>query len=100
MLFEGAFGFRTLVPQPHEMKIDTVFDLSSLTKVLATTIAAMMLVRDAKLKLDDRVMRFFPDFGVHGKRPGHTSPFARALLRAFAAWRPFLQTHHRYRARR
>ena len=28
VVFEGAFGFRTLVPQPREMKIETVFDLS------------------------------------------------------------------------
>jgi CubicO group peptidase (beta-lactamase class C family) len=49
------------------MKADTIFDLSSLTKPLATTTAIMLLVREGKIRLDDRVTRFFPNFGVHGK---------------------------------
>jgi len=65
--FEGAFGQRTLQPERSPMRLETVFDLSSLTKPLATTVAVMMLVRDAKLKLDDRVTRFFHNFGVLGK---------------------------------
>lgn len=88
--YEGAFGNRTLVPDPSPMKLDTVFDLSSLTKPLATTIAVMMLVRDGKLRLDDRVTRFFHNFGVHGK----TVVSFRHLLAhcsGLAAWRPFYQ---------
>ncbi len=88
VVFEGAFGFRTLAPQPREMKIDTVFDLSSLTKVLATTIAVMMLTREAKLKLDDRLTRFFPNFGVHGK-DRVTLRHLLAHCSGLAAWRPF-----------
>ncbi|HTR63633.1 MAG TPA: serine hydrolase domain-containing protein, partial [Candidatus Binataceae bacterium] len=67
IVFEGAFGHRSLVPTRTPMKIDTVFDLSSLTKALATTVAAMILTRDGKLRLNDRVTRFFHNFGVHGK---------------------------------
>jgi len=88
VVFEGAFGFRTLVPQPREMKLDTVFDLSSLTKVLATAIAMMMLTRDAKLKLDDRVTRFFPDFGLHGK-DRVTFRHLLAHCSGLTGWRPF-----------
>ncbi len=88
VVFEGAFGFRTLVPQPREMKIETVFDLSSLTKVLATTIAVMMLAREAKLRLDDRVTRFFPNFGVHGK-DRVTFRHLLAHCSGLTAWRPF-----------
>ncbi len=65
--FEACFGSRCLMPQPEPMRIDTVFDLSSLTKPLATTIAVMCLVSQGKLKLDDRVTRFFHNFGVYGK---------------------------------
>ena len=86
--FEGAFGFRSLVPTRTPMKIDTVFDLSSLTKPLATTVAAMLLTRDEKLRLNDRVTRFFHNFGVHGK----TVITFRQLLShcsGLAAWRPF-----------
>jgi CubicO group peptidase (beta-lactamase class C family) len=91
VLFEGAFGFRTLLPQPHEMKMDTVFDLSSLTKVLATTAAVMMLTREAKLKLDDRVTRFFPNFGVHAK-DRVTFRHLLAHCSGLPAWRPFYKT--------
>lgn len=88
--FEGAFGYRTLQPQPAPLNIDTVFDLSSLTKVLATTVAAMLLARDAKLRLEDRVTRFFPNFGVHGK--SHvTFRHLLAHCSGLAAWRPFYQ---------
>jgi CubicO group peptidase (beta-lactamase class C family) len=88
IVFEGAFGYRTLLPQPRPLKIDSIFDLSSLTKVLATTIAAMMLARDERLRLDDKVTRFVPTFGVHGK----ASVTFRNLLAhcsGLAAWRPF-----------
>ena len=88
VMFEGVFGFRTLVPEPREMKIETVFDLSSLTKVLATTIAMMMLTREEKLRLDDRVTRFFPNFGVHGK-DRITFRHLLAHCSGLAAWRPF-----------
>ena len=49
LAFEGAFGNRTLQPERSPMRLDTVFDLSSLTKPLATTIAIMILVREARL---------------------------------------------------
>jgi len=41
--FEGAFGFRSIEPSRSPAKIETVYDLSSLTKALATTVAVMML---------------------------------------------------------
>ena len=88
IVFEGAFGYRTLLPQPRQLKIDAIFDLSSLTKVLATTIAAMMLTRDGRLRLEDKVTRFIPTFGVHGKG---TVTFRNLLAHCsgLAAWRPF-----------
>ncbi len=88
--FEGAFGFRSIEPNRTPAKIETVYDLSSLTKALATTVAVMILARDSKFRLDDRVTRFFPNFGVHGK----TAITFRHLLAhcsGLAAWRPFYQ---------
>jgi CubicO group peptidase (beta-lactamase class C family) len=88
--FENAFGSRTLQPEPLPMRLDTVFDLSSLTKPLATTIAMMLLVRDSKLRLDERVTRFFHNFGVHGKS---YVTFRQLLAHCsgLAAWRPYYQ---------
>ena len=88
--FEGAFGFRSLAPERSPMHLGTVFDLSSLTKALATTIAVMMLTREGRLRLDDRVTRCFHNFGVHNK----TAVTFRHLLAhcsGLAAWRPFYQ---------
>ena len=88
--YEGAFGFRSIVPERSPMRLETVFDLSSLTKPLATTVAVMMLTRDAKMRLDDRLTRFFHNFGVHGK--GHVT-FRHLLAHSsgLAAWRPVYQ---------
>jgi serine-type D-Ala-D-Ala carboxypeptidase len=86
--FEAAFGFRTVTPQQSPMKLDTVFDLSSLTKVLATTIAVMMLVGEEQIRLDDRVTRFFPNFSLHGK-DRITIRHLLAHCSGLAAWRPF-----------
>jgi CubicO group peptidase (beta-lactamase class C family) len=88
--YEGAFGSRSILPERSPMRLDTVFDLSSLTKPLATTVAAMMLVRDGKLRLDDRLTRFFHNFGVHGK--GYvTFRHLLAHCSGLAAWRPFYE---------
>jgi CubicO group peptidase (beta-lactamase class C family) len=90
VVFEGAFGFRAVVPQRAPMRLETVFDLSSLTKPLATATAVMMLTRDGKMRLDDRVTRFFHNFGVHGK--GYVT-FRQLLAHCsgLAAWRPYYQ---------
>lgn len=90
VVFEGAFGYRALVPERSPMRLETVFDLSSLTKPLATTIAMMLLVRENKLRLGDRVTRFFHNFGVHDK--GYVT-FRQVLAHCsgLAAWRPFFQ---------
>ena len=45
----------------------TVYDLASLTKVIGTTTAIMLLYDDGKLKLDDHVSTFFPEFTGGGK---------------------------------
>lgn len=88
--YERAFGFRSLVPQKTLMQLDTIFDLASLTKPLATTAAIMLLVREKKIRLDDRVTRFFPNFGVFGK----THVTFRHLLAhcsGLPAWKPYYE---------
>jgi len=85
-----AFGNRSLEPAVTPMGEDTIFDLSSLTKPFATSIAMMLLVREGKARLDDRVTRFFHNFGVLGK----THITFRHLLShcsGLAAWRPFFK---------
>ena len=67
VVFERAFGNRALVPAVEPMTIDTVFDAASLTKVVATTTAVMMLVEQGRLRLADRVASHIPGFERYGK---------------------------------
>jgi CubicO group peptidase (beta-lactamase class C family) len=88
VVYHAAFGSRSLEPEVTPMRPDVIFDLSSLTKPLATTLAFLLLVKDGKVRLDDRVTRFFHNFGVHGK----THVTFRHLLAhcsGLPAWRPY-----------
>jgi len=62
-----AWGDRQVLPDRVPMTTDTVFDLASLTKPVATATSVMMLVERGKLGLDDRVAGYFPEFSVNGK---------------------------------
>src|SRR5262245_5047896 len=48
VLFEKAYGQRVVVPAAEAMTLDTIFDLASLTKVVATTTAVMRLVEQGR----------------------------------------------------
>ena len=49
------------------MTLDTVFDLASLTKVIVTTTAVMQLVERGKVRLNDPVAKYLPEFAQNGK---------------------------------
>jgi CubicO group peptidase (beta-lactamase class C family) len=66
-LYHKAIGQRAVVPSPEAMTPDTIFDLASLTKVVATTTSVMILVDEGKLGLNDRVSSFIPGFERYGK---------------------------------
>lgn len=66
--FFEAFGHAQLYPEPRPMALDTVFDLASLTKVVATTPVILRLVERGELSLDDPVSLFFPAFGEGAKK--------------------------------
>ncbi|MGK3978236.1 serine hydrolase domain-containing protein [Sorangium sp. So ce118] len=61
-----AFGTRVR-GQDEPVTLDTLFDLLSMTKVLATATLALILVQDGVLRLNDRVADFVPGFAAHGK---------------------------------
>ena len=60
-------GMAVVRPERIPMSIDTIFDLASLTKNMATTTAIMLLVRDGLVALDDPVAKFLPSFGDRDK---------------------------------
>ena len=65
--YHKAYGSRSLVPEVAPMTEDTIFDLASLTKVVACTPAVMLLVERAQLSLDDKVQKYIPEFTSQGK---------------------------------
>ena len=67
IVYRRAFGHRALEPHKLPMTIDTIFDLSSLTKVIATAPAIMQLVEKGKIRLQDPVANYWPEFKTHGK---------------------------------
>ncbi|UQA63576.1 beta-lactamase family protein [Polyangium aurulentum] len=61
-----AFGNKTRGGN-EPVTLDTIFDLESMTKVLATAISALVLVQLGKMRLDDPVVRYLPAFTGEGK---------------------------------
>src|SRR5689334_2737170 len=67
VVYRKAFGDRAIEPQREAMTVDTIFDLASLTKVVATTTSIMMLVERGRLSLADPVSLYIPEFAQNGK---------------------------------
>jgi uncharacterized protein YbbC (DUF1343 family)/CubicO group peptidase (beta-lactamase class C family) len=67
VVYRKAFGDRAVAPRREPMTVDTVFDLASLTKVVATATSIMILVERGKLSLVDPVALYIPEFGRFGK---------------------------------
>jgi uncharacterized protein YbbC (DUF1343 family)/CubicO group peptidase (beta-lactamase class C family) len=66
LTYHKTFGRRALVPSAEPMSEDTIFDAASLTKVVATAPAIMLLLERGELKLDDRVRAHIPEFRGDG----------------------------------
>ena len=94
VVHERAFGYEQLndyeghpLPSPPAMRTSTMFDLASVTKVMATTMALMLLVNQGKVDLDAPVSRYLPDF----RGPHLDSITVRHLLQHSAGlvqWQP------------
>ena len=67
VMYRKAFGNRSLEPRREPMTVDTVFDIASLTKVVATTTAVMQLVQRGEVRLNDPVAKYIPEFAQTGK---------------------------------
>jgi uncharacterized protein YbbC (DUF1343 family) len=67
VVYQKAFGSRALLPSQEAMTVDTIFDVASLTKPIATASALMVLAEQGKVDLDERAARYVPEFRTHGK---------------------------------
>ncbi len=68
IVYRKAFGNRVIRPTPAAMTADALFDLASLTKVVATATAIMQLSERGRLDLDSPVAAYWPEFGQNGKQ--------------------------------
>ena len=67
ILYKKAYGFTDYSKNAWTVKTSTIFDLASLTKVIATTSAIMKLYEQQKLELNNPVSNFIPQFDQNGK---------------------------------
>ena len=86
VLYLKAFGYRAIKPKKLPVTVTTIFDLASLTKVIATTTAVMQLVEKGKLSLDEPVSRYWPEFNSGGKE----NITIRELLTHYSGLKPDL----------
>jgi CubicO group peptidase (beta-lactamase class C family) len=86
VIFRKAYGSRALIPLPEPMTVDTIFDAASLTKVVATTPSIMKLVEQGKLRIDDPVTKYLPEF--QGSKSDIT---VRLLMTHFSGMPPDLE---------
>ena len=91
-VYHKAFGRRAVVPEAEPMTTDTIFDLASLTKVVATTTAVMMLVEEGRIGLRAPVAQYVPGFDRHGKR----DVTVEQLLTHMSGLRPDLDLHEEF----
>ncbi len=67
ILYENAYGKYTYDYSSKRMTTNTIFDMASVTKVMATTTAAMICYDRGLFKLDDPVAKYIPEFAANGK---------------------------------
>ena len=67
VVYRKAFGMRSLEPAREAMTADTTFDIASITKCVVTATAVMQLVEQGKLRLNDPVAAYVPEFARNGK---------------------------------
>lgn len=86
--YHKAFGLRAVIPKAEPMTEDTLFDVASMTKVLATTPALMILYERGRIRIDEPAKTYLPEFTGGGKDAitlrhllTHTSGFTRTLHR-------------------
>jgi CubicO group peptidase (beta-lactamase class C family) len=86
VIFRKAYGLRSLLPEREPMTLDTIFDAASLTKVVATTPCVMRLFEQGKIRIDDPVTKYLPEF-----QAGKSDITIRLLMTHFSGMPPDLE---------
>ncbi|CAA9398291.1 MAG: Protein YzbB, partial [uncultured Phycisphaerae bacterium] len=65
--YQRAYGNRAVKPDPESMTLDTLFDLASLSKPVGCATSVMKLIEQGKVRPQERVAAYLPEFGKNGK---------------------------------
>lgn len=79
-----AVGNRSILPRYERMEEDTIFDLASLTKVIATATLLMVMVQEGEISLEEEAHGVLSDFGHREVSIMHLAVHTSGL----PAWRP------------
>jgi uncharacterized protein YbbC (DUF1343 family) len=95
VVYRKAFGMRSLEPTREAMTPDTIFDLASLTKCIATATSVMQLISEGRVRLNDQVATYLPEFAQNGKE----DITVRELLTHFSGLPPDLDLKSSWQGR-
>ncbi|MGC8840191.1 MAG: serine hydrolase domain-containing protein [Candidatus Sumerlaeaceae bacterium] len=79
IVHEKAYGWRSIVPTREAMTTDTIFDLASLTKCVATATAIMKLVENGDIRLGDPVKKYIPEWTNSPDEKARLSSFEKLM---------------------
>ncbi|MDE0264046.1 MAG: DUF1343 domain-containing protein [Bryobacterales bacterium] len=91
LLHFASYGAKSVAPRRESMELDTIFDCASLTKVIVTAPAIMMLAEEGKVRLNDNIQVYLPDF------QDRTRITVLQLLTHFSGLRPTLPLESSWR---
>src|SRR4051812_2134255 len=86
IIYRKAYGHRAVAPAQEPMTVDTVFDIASLTKCVATATSITRMLELGQLRLNDTIGKFIPEFATNGKE----EITIRELLTHYSGLRPDL----------
>ena len=67
IIYENAYGNFTYNKHSPKVTLNTIYDLASLTKIVATTTATMICIDENLFHLNDKVTKYIPEFDNNGK---------------------------------
>jgi CubicO group peptidase (beta-lactamase class C family) len=88
IVFQDAFGYAVVKPEQIEAKVDTIYDLASVTKVLVLGLLLAKMNEAREVSLDDQIRKYIPAFDRSDK---HRITIKNVLAHTagFPDWRPF-----------
>lgn len=95
VLFRKSYGKKSLRPVPEGMTADTVFDVASLTKVVATSTSVMVLLEEGKIRLTDNIGKFIPEIEDAGAKRATV----QQLLNHVAGYQPDFDLAEKWQGR-